>query len=140
MQRNSSLEQTPIVIIGGGPAGLACALETIKKGHSVVIIAALPYFVRGQIVVIKDKEARNILSSYIDENNLKDLKFKEKYLKNKNIAIFPIQVIEKFLARKLIEMSISDPDKVHLLIRHDGELTAIDTKKCELTLELKQVF
>jgi hypothetical protein len=90
----------PIIIIGGGPAGAACALGALKKGYDVVLVSYHTYGLRTQRVALRDPLAQNFLLSFIDENEKDDIQFRTKLEKNRFLV--SISSIERFLHRKIL--------------------------------------
>lgn len=121
-----------IVIMGGGPSGLATALAVLHKGYKVTLVTDYPYAARTQNVNIKNADAREILFSYIDPDHQSDIDFKNKLIKNNNII--SIQNVENFLFRKLNEFSKQTPHQFVYLDKRTAKITEINPSSSTITL------
>jgi len=65
--RDSSLGKFKVAVIGGGPAGIACAHDLALRGYSVTIFEASPYLGgMARLGIPEYRLPRNVLKSEID--------------------------------------------------------------------------
>lgn len=69
------IEPYALIVAGGGPAGLFCAIKVAEKGKKVLVLEKMPDFARkllisgsGQCNITHDGEIKSFLSHYGDNN------------------------------------------------------------------------
>ncbi len=55
-----SVEKVSVLIVGGGPIGLALALDLVQKGHKITLLNALPFVTRGSKAICFSKRTLDI--------------------------------------------------------------------------------
>ena len=58
--QQGGVESVPILIVGGGPIGLAIALDLAQKGHPITLLNALPFITRGSKAICFSKRTLDI--------------------------------------------------------------------------------
>lgn len=59
--QSDQVREYPIVVIGGGPVGLALALDLGRRGHEVTILNAMPFVASGSKAICFSKRSLDIL-------------------------------------------------------------------------------
>lgn len=117
-QKEAQKNNTPqkmVVVAGMGPGGLTAAIESAKKGYSVVIVEPRKYFTRTQTVGMSI-DCYYYLKSFIEDER------DEQFILNKigTGPNFPVHVndVQKYLTDKLAQFS-----NVEIVL---GNITAIN--------------
>lgn len=128
----------PIVIIGGGLAGLTAALGAVKKGFSVLVISKYSSVSRSQRVkVAKAKYLQNftlekkVVNKTNEEENIADVKFFKKFDDNQKTAA--IGTVEYFLLRKV--RAAADAGLLVFMDERHGELSGVNLKEKNITVD-----
>lgn len=61
LQQVAEREEIPILVAGGGPVGLATALDLGRRGHPVLVLNALPFVAAGSRAICFSKRSLEIL-------------------------------------------------------------------------------
>lgn len=125
--------QSAIVIVGMGPAGIVSAIEAAKKGNQVVLIENRDYFTRTQRVKV-DIETLDYIEALnkLDPNTSK--KDEDFLIRNKTESTVPINELQEFLEKKLRALY---PDKVKIIKGADVKVQDLNVEQQLIHVEVK---
>jgi ankyrin repeat protein/2-polyprenyl-6-methoxyphenol hydroxylase-like FAD-dependent oxidoreductase len=128
-----------LIVAGGGPAGLACAIEAVKREQSVLIAEKRQFeYIRGQRIFL-DENSRNYLLALLPINATHtpaDQNFFKEITQNTTMRV---RDIERFLAKRLDELAAEkgvslerkEKSMVSQVSLQDGTLTLGNAKDTE---------
>lgn len=90
-----------VLVVGGGPAGLAAAMEAKLRGTDVKIIEKRPSYTREQWVILAPSSLQLLEKWEIICPELKELEYGER-----KIGLIPICELERCMAKRVDEMGI----------------------------------
>jgi 2-polyprenyl-6-methoxyphenol hydroxylase-like FAD-dependent oxidoreductase len=125
----------PIIIVGGGVAGLPMAIGAARKGYKVVLITKYPYAILTQRILLNANSSEFKLLKKLNDGSDQDKKFFSTL--EKNHGTVSLGSLTRFLQRKLAAEMKTNPN-ITLIDETKGELTAVDLTKNTVTVALEE--
>lgn len=122
-------ESLSVVVVGGGPVGLAAAMEAVNNGASVTVVERREEYTRRQRVFLSDESLQLLERWHVTLPSEFVFRAKEE----ERIGVVPIHVIEELLAKQAIGRGVTIingefetiESAKRVRVRSDGEIMSI---------------
>jgi len=117
-----------VLIIGGGPAGLACAIVAKTHGHRVTVIERRDSYTRPQTLFLFDDTLKLLQKWKVDTSPIKTVEVED----GTSMGFVKIKQLEEQLAKKVVELGVEiifgtfqglKSDQTAIITTHTEEIT-----------------